>query len=204
MRVKGIGIIILAAGASTRMGEPKQLLRVAGETLLSRAVRVALETRCYPLIVVLGAEADTLRTEITAPSARIVVNQVWAEGMGSSIRCGLRALQAVATDEIEAALLMLCDQPSVTSEVLGQLIAAYQARRPLLVAADYEANGERTQGVPAIFNRQLFPELLALRGVEGARGIVKRHVAESVLIHIPEAASDVDTPDDYLALIKSV
>lgn len=199
MSGSAIGIIVLAAGESSRMGEPKQLLRVAGETLLGRTVRAALETPCRPVVVVLGARADAVRDAVAAAAeVRVVVNRVWAEGMSSSIRCGVRALAAI--DEIGAAILLLCDQPFVTSEVIMRLVAAYHARRTLLVAAEYEADGEQTRGVPALFARRLFPELLALRGAEGARRLIRRHIAETTLVAVPEAAFDVDTPANYLAV----
>jgi molybdenum cofactor cytidylyltransferase len=197
-----IGIIVLAAGESSRMGEPKQLLRVAGETLLGRTVRAALETPCRPVVVVLGARADAVRDAVAAAEVRVVVNQVWAEGLSSSIRCGLRALAAI--DEIGAAILLLCDQPFVTSEVIMRLVAAYHAQQTLLVAAEYEAAGEQTRGVPALFARRLFPELLALRGAEGARRLIRRHIAEATLVAVPEAAFDVDTPANYLAVSQAV
>jgi molybdenum cofactor cytidylyltransferase len=135
---------------------------------------------------------------VAAAEVRIVVNRVWAEGMSSSIRCGLRALAAI--DEIGAAILLLCDQPFVTSEVIMRLVAAYHAQQTLLVAAEYEADGEQTRGVPALFARRLFPELLALRGAEGAHRLIRRHVAEANFVAVPEAAFDVDTPANYLAV----
>src|SRR4051794_2658790 len=187
------------------MGEPKQLLRFEGETLLRRAARAALETRARAVVVVLGFCADALQEEIVALDALTVVNQAWPEGMSSSIRCGLRrALDAAAPDQIEAAILMLCDQPFVTSDVLRRLIDAYQAKQALLVASEYEARGEKTLGVPALFSRDLFPELMALHGAEGAKRIIARYWAEAARVAVPEAAFDVDTPDDYRALSTKV
>src|SRR5258707_4179867 len=92
-----IGVIVLAAGASSRMGEPKQLLRYDKETLLGRAVRAALEARLGPVVVVLGSEADAMQEEIAALDVKIFVNQSWQDGMGSSIRCGLQALETEVT-----------------------------------------------------------------------------------------------------------
>jgi molybdenum cofactor cytidylyltransferase len=195
-----IGIIVLAAGASSRMGQPKQLLRFEGETLLNRAIRVGLETQCCPVIVVLGSAAETLQEGINASRARIVVNQSWAEGMSSSIRCGLHELEAAATDKIDAAIFMLCDQPLITSDIVRRLVDVYHSRRTLLVASEYEASGEKTRGVPALFSRALFPELMELRGAQGAKRVIARHVAEATVIAVPEAAFDVDTADDYRAL----
>ncbi|HEV7843024.1 MAG TPA: nucleotidyltransferase family protein [Pyrinomonadaceae bacterium] len=201
MSESSIGIIVLAAGASSRMGEPKQLLRYEGETLLRRAARAALETQHRPVVVVLGSHADVMQEEIAALDALPVVNQLWHEGMSSSICCGLqRALAAIAPDGIEAAILMLCDQPFVRSNVIRRLVDAYRVRPTLLVASEYEADGKKTLGVPALFSRALFPELMALRGAEGAKRIIERHGAEAASVAMPEAAFDVDTPGDYRAL----
>lgn len=196
-----IGIIVLAAGSSSRLGEPKQLLRFEGETLLSRAVRAALETPHRPVVVVvLGAHAGRLREEIAATDACVGINEAWAEGMSSSIRCGLRTLETKAGCEVEAAILMLCDQPFVTSLTLSRLIDTFHERHTLLVASEYQAAGETTRGVPALFSQKLFPELMELRGAAGAKRLITRHEAESAFIAAPEAAFDVDTPDDYRAL----
>ncbi len=195
-----IAIIVLAAGASERMGGPKQLLRYEGETLLGRAVRAALDSRCRPIVVVLGARAEALRGEIGGARAQVVVNQEWAEGMGSSIRCGLAALGAATPAPVDAAVVMLCDQPFVTGEVINRLLETYHTKRSLLVASEYEANGERTRGVPALFNRALFSELMNLRDAEGAKRVIGRHSSEAAMIAVPEAAFDVDTPEDYRVL----
>jgi molybdenum cofactor cytidylyltransferase len=195
-----IGIIVLAAGASSRLGEPKQLLKFEGETLLRRAARAALETQYRPVVIVLGFCASAMQEEVATLDARPVVNQLWSEGMSSSIRRGLQALEASAPDAIEAAILMLCDQPFVTGDVIRRLADAYRASGALVVASEYEAGGEKTLGVPALFSRPLFPELMALCGTEGAKRIIARHKAEAASVAVPEAAFDVDTPGDYRAL----
>jgi molybdenum cofactor cytidylyltransferase len=198
-----VGIVVLAAGASTRMGRPKQLLEYEGETLLGRAVRVALETRCRPVVVVLGSCSDELMSEARARGAggaRVVVNEAWAEGMASSIRRGLRELEAAAHVELDAALLMLCDQPLVSAEILERLVDVYERSGRPLVASEYESGGERVRGVPALFGRGLFGELSGLRGTEGARRVIARHAAACASIRVPQAAFDVDTPEDYRAL----
>src|SRR5437868_14169899 len=105
MSAQPVGLIVLAAGASSRMGTPKQLLRYDGETLLRRAVRVALGARCRPAVVVLGAQAEALRGEVVG--AQVVINEEWAEGMASSLRCGLRALEAATSEPLAAAVLLL-------------------------------------------------------------------------------------------------
>ena len=177
------------------MGESKQLLRYKGETLLSRSVNAALDSQCRPVIVVLGARAGALRDEIADTEARVVINHAWAEGMGSSIRCGIAALEAAG--QARAAVLTLCDQPFVTAGVIKRLIKTYHAKRSLLVASEYESKCERTRGVPALFSRSLFSELMSLRGSEGAKRVIVRHSNEATFIAVPEAAFDVDTPHDY-------
>jgi molybdenum cofactor cytidylyltransferase len=199
----GIGIILLAAGESSRMGEPKQLLRYEGETLLSRAVRVALETLCRPIVVVLGARAEDLRREIEGTGALAVFNQSWEEGMSSSIRCGLRAMEEAARGDVEAIVLMLCDQPHVESNVIERLVEAYRASRAPVVASEYGAGTGKTLGAPALFSRALFAELMALSGAEGAKRVITRHASRAVAVAVPEAAFDVDTPDDYARLERS-
>lgn len=200
MSESAIGIVVLAAGASSRMGESKQLLRFEGETLLKRAVRTALESGCRPVIVVLGSNADALQKEIEETGALASFNRAWAEGMSSSIRCGLQALDEAALGKHEAVILMLCDQPLVTSGLLRLMVDAYQSSGASVVASEYEAGEGRTLGVPALFSRALFPELMELRGAEGARRIIKRHATKATIIAAPAAAFDVDTPDDYRAL----
>jgi molybdenum cofactor cytidylyltransferase len=197
---QSVGIIILAAGSSSRLGQPKQLLEYEGETLLWRAVRVALETEYRPVIVVLGSQAETLQSGLAATEARIVFNREWEEGMSSSIRCGLRALETMTAGGTEAAILMLCDQPLVGSAVIHRLVETYLSQRALFVASEFETKEGKTRGVPALFCRRLFAELMELRGGAGARRIIARHAAEGSVIQVPEAAFDVDTPDDYLAL----
>lgn len=193
-----VGVVVLAAGASTRMGEPKQMLKYGGETLLGRAVRAALGTRCRPVVVVLGSHSAAMLEEAAATGARVVVNEGWAEGMASSIRRGLRELEESA--DVDAVLLTLCDQPLVTAEILVRLVDVYRRRRAPLVASEYESGGVRARGVPALFGRSLFPELFELRGAEGARRVIARHAEAASVIAVPEAAFDVDTPDDYARL----
>jgi molybdenum cofactor cytidylyltransferase len=196
--VRAVGVVVLAAGASRRMGEPKQLLRCGGESLLRRAVQAALGSRCRPVVVVLGAYAEALGGE--AAGAQVAFNEEWAEGMSSSIRCGLRALDAATSEQVDAAILMLCDQPFVTSEVIKRLVAAYEEKRTTLVASRYESGGELTTGVPALFSRELFAELMGLRGAEGAKRVIMRHASEATVVSVPEASFDVDTPEDYRSL----
>jgi molybdenum cofactor cytidylyltransferase len=195
--VPGIGLVILAAGASTRMGVAKQLLAFRGRSLLRHATEEALASACRPIVVVLGADAERLKEEISELPVRVVVNARWSEGMGTSIRTGIEALTADAGgDEVVAAILAVCDQPFFSAGIIHELIAAHQRSGRALVAATYEG----TRGVPALFSRSLFPELTALDGHEGARRVIQAHPDETLAVHFPEGALDVDTPEDYTRL----
>jgi molybdenum cofactor cytidylyltransferase len=179
------------------MGEPKQLLRYHGKTLLHRAVETALAVPCRPVIVVVGAGGDALRAEIGETEAHVVVNHSWRAGMSSSLRCGLDALDELTSKQAAATVITLCDQPLVTAGAINRLIEAYRRTGAQLVASEYEAHGEWTRGVPALFSRALFGELMSLRGEAGARRVIVRHADDAVIVAVPEAAFDVDTAQDY-------
>ena len=197
--VPSVGCIILAAGASRRMGEPKQLLMYEGKSLLRRATETALQSACRPVVVVLGAHSDRLRDEVSDLPVVVVENPGWSEGMGASIRAGVAALQSAA-EEVEAAVLMFCDQPLITPRIVDELTAVYGKTCPLAVASEYGG----TCGVPALFSRRLFSELNSLEGAEGAKQIIKRHRGRVLCIAVPEGVMDVDTPADYERLEKLI
>ncbi|HEX8196181.1 MAG TPA: nucleotidyltransferase family protein [Pyrinomonadaceae bacterium] len=193
-----IGIIILAAGASTRMnGEPKQLLAFEGKTLLRRAAETALSSGLRPIVVVLGANAEKLLPEIKDLPVLTAINENWASGMGGSIKTGLSILLAENTD-IEAAILMVCDQPFVTPETLNRLIETYQKTKKPIAACQYAD----TLGVPALFAREMFAELSDLQGDAGAKAVIKKHAANVAQMTAPEAAFDVDTQADFQKLLS--
>jgi molybdenum cofactor cytidylyltransferase len=198
--VPSIGLVILAAGASTRMGAAKQLLPFRGRSLLRHATEEALASGCRPIVVVLGAHAEQLEQEISELPVRVVVNGRWSEGMGTSIQAGIEALTAGAGgDEVVAAILAVCDQPFFSAGIIHELIAAHERSGRALVAATYEG----TRGVPALFGRCLFPELTALDGHEGARRVIQAHPDETLAVPFPEGARDVDTPEDYARLMNT-
>src|SRR5215204_321243 len=187
-----IGVILLAAGESSRLGRPKQLLLFNGKTFLQHSVQVANASNAQQIIVVLGAHADSVKKEIGGVDVRIVKNSEWEEGMASSIRCGIKAF-AETTSEAEGVVLMVCDQPFVTASLLNELINAHQTTGKPIVACSYE----NTFGPPAFFHRSLFEELLQLKGDVGARGIVSQHTEDVEVIPFPKGIYDVDTETDY-------
>lgn len=191
-----VGLLLLAAGASRRLGgEPKQLLSYEGESLLRRAARTALTSLCRPVVVVTGAHRERVENEVADLPLEIVVNEQWATGMAASIRTGMEHL--IAHAETCAVVVMLCDQPLVGAPLINKLVAAYRQTGAPLAAAKY--NG--THGVPALFDRQLYPALLALTGSQGAKSIILAHSAHLSEVPAPEAALDVDTLEDYERLV---
>ncbi|WP_414562218.1 MULTISPECIES: nucleotidyltransferase family protein [unclassified Anabaena] len=190
--MSGVGLIILAAGASTRMGTPKQLLKYGQQTLIYHVVEVAIASVCYPVIVVIGADAERIKQEIEPLQVHTVENPLWGEGMSTSIRVGMETLNAI-NPEAEAVVLMLCDQPFVFPQLINQLVEIHQTTLKLIVASEYAD----IIGVPALFNRVLFSELITLSGITGARQIIKKYTQEVISIPFSQGLIDLDTPKDY-------
>jgi molybdenum cofactor cytidylyltransferase len=200
-----VALVLLAAGASTRMGRAKQLLEYRGRPLLRHSVEQALGSGCRPVLVVLGAEADACRQAIGDLPVAIAINPDWQEGMGSSIRVGVSALMAQEDSRPEpgraadAVVIALCDQPLISSTFFDALVQRYVERRAPMVAASYDDR----PGVPALFARLLFPRLVALDGAAGAKALLQSAGGHLLTIPAPHAAVDVDTPDDYARLLRA-
>lgn len=192
-----IGLMILAAGASTRMGTPKQLLPFQGRSLLRYMTEVAITSCCAPVVVVLGSQAERIKLEIDALAVHIVKNQQWAEGMGTSIAAGMTALTTINPD-LDAVVIVLCDQPFVSSSLLNQLVASYRATQSPIIASAY-AN---TVGVPALFDRSLFKELVTMNVNVGAKYLIKQYAEKVFQVSFPEGTIDLDTPAQYQQLLK--
>jgi molybdenum cofactor cytidylyltransferase len=180
--------LILAAGVATRMGRLKQLLPYRGKTLVEHAVEQALAAGFDPVIVVVGAEAASVRAALAARPVRLVENSLWHLGMGSSIAAGVRFLLSA-----QSLAVMLADQPFVEARHLRAMQTLLDASTAPAVAAQY--NG--TLGVPALFKRELFGALQSLDPATGARALLGTH---AVPFPLPEAAVDIDTPEDFAAL----
>jgi molybdenum cofactor cytidylyltransferase len=190
-----VGAVVLAAGASSRLGTPKQLVQLRGESLLRRAARAALTAGCTPVVVVTGANAEPSRMELSEFDVREVFNGDWRSGLASSIRAGVEAL-VVADADVDAAVLMVCDQPRATADVVSALIAAHHVSGNPIVASAYRDS----VGVPALFGRALFAELVQLEGEGGAKRFIERHASEAYMVPFPGGAVDVDTLADVAAL----
>lgn len=189
-------IVLLAAGSSARLGKPKQLLKFNGKSLLQQMINTAADTGINPLIVVLGANAAVLSNEIDTKKAHTVFNKHWQTGMASSINTGLNFLieKYPLTD---GAIFMMCDQPFVSVGLLKDLIIIQKQTGKQIVCSRYQ----QVLGVPALFYKNIFPELLQLKGDTGARKIIQQHPDEVATVQFLKGNIDIDTTEDYENLL---
>ncbi len=180
--------IILAAGASSRLGSPKQLALWQGRPLLEHAIDNAVTLLPGHTFVVLGAHAETIQTTIDLTRTVPIFNPAWQEGIASSIRSGIDALPASA----KAALILLCDQPLINRAALQALLTAAQRFPARIIASHYY----QSVGVPALFPAGYFPELMNLQGDRGAKAVLLKFIDELMTIPLPQAEFDVDSPRD--------
>jgi molybdenum cofactor cytidylyltransferase len=190
---RSLAAIILAAGAATRMGRPKQLLPYRGRTFLEHAIQQAMEAAFHPVLVVVGAHAQAVSAALGAQPVLIVRNDAWQGGMGSSIAAGVRRLETCGA---AGAAVLLADQPLVTSSHLLAMTAVFNAGACDIVAAEYGG----VLGVPALFRRVTFSALTALPPGAGARQLLRSGEFQAAAYPLPEAAVDIDTPQDLAAL----
>ena len=189
---KRIGAVILAAGGSSRFGQPKQLIPFRGKSLVRRIIDVAGEARCAPVIVVIGSEDEKLYREFDGAGVVTVQNHQWSRGIGSSIRSGIEGLINSSPD-VDASVLLVCDQPAVDARVIERLIALHETTGKTIVASSYAD----TLGVPALFTRSVFEELLSLSDKAGAKSIVLQSRERVASLSFPEGQTDIDTWEDW-------
>jgi molybdenum cofactor cytidylyltransferase len=191
-------IIILAAGSSSRFGYAKQLVMHKGESFIQHALAEATKV-VRKVVVVLGANAELIRKEMENIPAQLVYNRYWEEGMSSSIRCGLSFLLS-ENPFLEAAVLMVCDQPFVTSSLLNELVTKYEETKKPIIACAYK----NTIGTPVLFDKTFFPALLGLTGQSGAKKIIAENIDLTITIAFPLGHIDIDTKEDYESLQKKI
>jgi molybdenum cofactor cytidylyltransferase len=187
-----MALVLLAAGGSTRMGEPKQLLEFQGKKLIQIVVERLLACRCFPTVVVLGAGAQEIAPFLAGYELNVIQNLNWQSGMASSIRCAVEFVETMFPD-VGQMMLALVDQPYVEAEDYYALVEAAEAEPQKVVAAYYGGQA----GAPMVFPRAYFPALGRLAGDQGARGIVRGLGPEAIkVVPLPQAAADWDVPED--------
>lgn len=187
-----IGAVVLAAGGSSRLGRPKQLLLYEGQTLVRRAAAAALGGGCAPVVVVVGSEREKIAAELSDLEVIILPNDSWQRGIGTSIRAGAQALK-----EGDALVILACDQPHIGTALIRQLATRHQETQQRMVASAYAG----TLGVPALFARECFENLCSLGENEGAKTLLTTQLSQVARVNFPEGAIDIDTPADYEALL---
>ena len=191
------GIVILAAGDSSRLGNMKQLLSFNGKTLLQHVIDEATEAGAQPIVVITGNNASKVKASIADSKVNIVENENWKEGMASGIVAGVR--QVIKLDEgVKKIILAVCDQPFVSSELFEQLDQTQSKSGKPIVASTYAG----TVGTPALFSIGFFDQLLSLKGDEGAKKILKSNTKDVAPVPFPKGEIDIDTQKDYENLLN--
>lgn len=188
-------VVILAAGSSSRLGQPKQLLPFKGKSLLAHSILTAKKVT-HAVVVITGADHTRIEADIRDCNVKSVFNEAWEEGMASSIRCGLSVLKNDFPG-LKSAIVMVCDQPFVTSGLLENLIKEQELSGKSMVASAYSD----IAGTPVLFEESIFPELLELKGDTGARKIIAKNKDRLATVDFPLGNVDMDTADDYKKLL---
>lgn len=186
-------VLLLAAGSASRMGTPKQLLKWKNTTILENAIHVVRQLKVEHTVVVLGAHYETIISNINEGNYMIVKNKHWDQGLGNSIAFGVRYIQE-SFAEIENILIVLADQPLIDFNFLNRMVKQHSLNKNQIVCTAYK---NRKLGVPAIFNKIYFKELMQLNSDQGARNILKKYSEELIYIDGEDLIQDIDTIDDY-------
>lgn len=194
-----IPLVVLAAGESKRLGRPKQLLELNGETLIERIIRVGTESPCSHVIVILGSHVEQIRERIKKNSKTVLVqNDLWQEGMSSSLRCAVNYIEQ-NLPESSACIFSTCDQPCLDARHLEKLIEN-QNEKDQIVASAY-AN---TKGVPALFKSCVFKSIAQLNGEQGAKSLIHGGLYRVSTVDFPNGQIDIDTESEWSAITKPV
>jgi len=193
LREVRIGAAILAAGSSSRLGEPKQLVSFQGKPLLQHTIDELKKLGLAENVVVLGANEDLIKKEIDFKSVKPIHNESWEEGMASSLRL---AVQTAKKKDLDGLLVLLSDQPFVNSELLGELIEFYKPNEEMIMASEYDD----ILGVPALFDRYYYRELMKMTGDTGARKLINTFQEKVKRVKFKKGAIDIDTPEDLKQL----
>jgi molybdenum cofactor cytidylyltransferase len=195
--VKQCSILILAAGSSSRMGRPKQLLEFEGSTLLGHITKIASISNLGPIVVVLGANQELIKNSLDLKQFTSVINENWKEGMASSIVMGIGFIKE-KYPEVDGVIIAVGDQPHISEDLLNQLLETQNATRLPIAACSYTG----VIGTPALFHQSVFPELMTLKGDIGAKKIMENRIQDVVTINFDQGIIDIDTEKEYQDLLK--
>jgi molybdenum cofactor cytidylyltransferase len=183
--------IVLAAGASVRMGQPKQLIELDGISLIQKTVTTSLEAGAFKTVVVTGANQLAVEAALKIIPVECVFNSKWEKGMGNSLKCGVSYLMS-HFHAVNAVLILVCDQPFVNPSHLKKLVDEFQSTRSAIVASFYSGQN----GVPVLFGRSMFKDLLAIEDQQGAKKIISQNPTLVKSVDFPQGEVDLDTPED--------
>jgi len=196
-KIDNCAVVIIAAGESKRLGSPKQLLLLDKDSMLNRLIKMVQKAVDFPIYLVLGANAEKIKAQLPNVNLNIVENTEWQEGMGSSIRLGVQAV-ASSANKYDGVLILVCDQPYLTQQAIKDLVTLQQLKKTA-IAASFYAN---IAGTPALFHASVFPDLLVLKGDQGAKRIIQERDQELAKLQFEKGVLDIDTPEDYQQLLK--
>jgi len=191
-----IRILIIAAGQSSRMGRPKQLLDYEGKTLINRLIGIVKSAGDLPITLVLGAFSDEIIHQLPDIDVQLVMNPDWQQGMGRSISVGVSNI-IQHNPEVDGIIILVCDQPFISANEISGLIHAQHSTGKPIVACAY--NG--ILGTPALFVREKWKDLITLQGETGAKAIIANHKSDVAVLHFEKGVLDIDTPQDYKSLL---
>lgn len=191
-----ISIVIMAAGESSRFGSPKQLQKWKNSNLLQHVIDIAFKSKAFDVSIVLGANYDAIINEIKTDSIKVLRNKSWKNGLGNSIAFGIKSV-IKEKPRVEGVLLMLADQPLIEPNYLDTLIKKFETNKNQIIASTYS---NKRFGVPVLFGRKYFEELMQLNDDEGAKKIIKKHEEVVYFLDSSQMFSDIDTLEAYKKL----
>jgi molybdenum cofactor cytidylyltransferase len=190
-------IIILAAGNSSRMGEPKQLMTFKNKTFLQHIIEESKEAGLHPVICVTGYQSELITKSITGMGASIIYNDQWLEGMGTGIAAGVKQL---SLSDVDSVILAVGDQPYVSSGLFAEMLTLKDQAGKRIVASAYAG----TLGTPVLFDKVYFNQLESLQGNQGAKKIVQINKSDVCIVNFEKGSIDIDTKEDYEKLISEI
>jgi molybdenum cofactor cytidylyltransferase len=197
-----IATLILAAGESSRMGTPKQLLKWKDSTILETVITNVLKSKSAHNLVILGAHYDAIQSKIGNDNIETLFNEHWKKGLGNSLAFGIKQLQK--NYQVDGVLIVLADQPLIDADYLNTLINAFEVGKKQIIASDYGPDTSREKlGVPALFDTCYLVELSKLDNDRGAKKTIMEHIENVIAVNASHLVSDIDTMDDYKRLYST-